>query len=290
VSTQTIVRREIPWELHNGEHALGRHIEHDERSKLYRLDTEGLSAADVEWAYRIGQLNQQATGKCTAEAACEILGSDPFFKTLTPTEQTALNDAWTDVFYSDEELLDGDGPFPPNDNGSSGLTSAKVAKNRKLISGYLHTFTAQDAINGLQKYPASWGTNWKSGMDSVNVDTGQVTYTGTVRGGHELELFKIVAKLEQVWFRQSWGPWGYHNLGMGWISFEDFEASLADQGDVTFYVPRTSPAPTPVITDPVDAALVAAGDAWEPSIFSKITKAGKFKVAFDEWKSAKGYK
>lgn len=244
---------------------LKRRINHDIRSARYPLRTAGLDVADVDWALIIARLNQLQVGKCTAEAACELLGSLPFYYTLPAGVGKQLNDQWTDGFYSDEETLDGDGPFPPNDNGSDGLTSAKVAKNRGLISGYQHTFTALDALKGLQNYPAAWGTYWRSGMDNVNVDTGQVKYTGGVRGGHELSLFKVDAKLERVWFHNHWGAWGYHNTGDAWISFADFEASLADQGDVTFFVPLTEPAPTPtpaVYSIRFTGDTVAQLDAW----------------------------
>lgn len=232
--------------IHTEDPRLKRVIQHDPRSKRYRLNTSDLEIASVEWSLVIARLNQGDIGKCTAESACEVLGSAPIYSTLTADfSGTVLNDTWTSAFYSDEETLDGDGPYPPNDNGSSGLTSAKVAKARGLISGYTHTFTATDAIKGVQLSPACWGTLWKSGMDDVNTDTGQVKYSGAVRGGHELSVFKIVADLEQVWFHNHWGPWGYQNSGDGWISFADFEASLKDQGDMTFYTPLTQPAPTP---------------------------------------------
>lgn len=232
--------------LHSADPRLKRQINHDSRSGLYRLDTSGLSIADAEWAYHLGVLNQGSTGKCTSEAANECLGSDPFWTDLPPSVQAELGtDAFTDSFYSAEETLDGDGPYPPNDNGSSGLTSAKVAKAQGLISGYQHTFTADDAIRGLQTGPASWGTQWKTGMDDVDTTTGQIKYSGTTRGGHELCLYKVVAKLEQLWGHQSWGPWGYRNSGVFWISFADFEKSLADQGDVTFFTPLSQPAPVP---------------------------------------------
>jgi hypothetical protein len=234
--------------IHAEDPRLKRGIEHDARSWDYRLDTSGLDVVAVEWPLLIERLNQQRVGKCTAEAATEVLGSAPFYTTLnggTGPRAGELTDTWSDGFYSDEETLDGDGPYPPNDNGSTGLTSAKVAQARGLIAGYQHTFTTVDALKGLSLRPACWGTLWRSGMDEVNTDTGQVRYTGGVRGGHELSLYKVVPELEQVWFHNHWGAWGYRNSGDAWISFEDFDASLSDQGDVTFYNPATAPAPTP---------------------------------------------
>lgn len=285
---------DLKLRIHSDDPRLKRHIHHDPRSGLYRKDTTGLTIADVEWIYHLGILDQGKVGKCTAEAATETLGSEPFYSALSSTQQEHLGDTWADGFYSDEETLDGDGPFPPQDNGSSGLTSAKVAKNRGLISGYTHTFTADDALKGMQTSTGQWGTLWKTGMDNVNTDTGQVTYTGSTRGGHELCLYKVVAALEQLWFRQSWGPWGYKNSGVGWISFADFEKSLADQGDVTFFVPLTKPAPVPTPTpippspigDPLDVAL-----AVEARLFVARRHVGEnesYAKASERWLVGKG--
>lgn len=270
--------------IHSSDPRLKRHINHDSRSAQYRLPTDGLSIVDVEWAMHIHVMNQGDVGKCTAEAATEALASDPFWSTLDAAQQAALGDSWSNAFYSDEETLDGDGPYPPQDNGSSGLTSAKVAKARGLINGYQHTFTADDAIKGLGVSPASWGTLWKTGMDDVDTTTGQVKYSGTTRGGHELCIHKIVAKLEQVWFRQSWGLWGYQNLGLGWISFADFEKSLAEQGDVTFFTPLTKPAPTPQPPAPTPAPVL---DAADQTFIAKATLCTRISRPYRNWKATK---
>jgi hypothetical protein len=231
---------------------LKRGILHDPASRDYELDTAGLEIVDVEWPSHLpGPLDQGAVGKCTTEAAANDLASDPLWVTLpADVQQALLTDpgAWTDAFYNDEENLDGDGPYPPNDNGSYGLTSAKVAQARGLIDEYRHTFSADAALKGLQLYPASWGTLWKTGMDDVNEDTGQIRYTGNTRGGHQMNLFKVDAAAEKVWGRQSWGAWGYQRLGVYWISFDDFAASLHDRGDVTFFIPKPAAStPTPTV-------------------------------------------
>lgn len=275
-----------PIRIHSEDPRLKRRINHDPQSWDYKLDISGLSIADVEWSMHIPTMDQGSVGKCTAEAACENLASDPFWTTLPIETTTLLGDQWTDGFYSDEETLDGDGPFPPNDNGSDGLTSAKVAKARGLISGYTHTFTAEDALRGLQLSPFSWGTLWKTGMDNVDTVTGQVAYSGDTRGGHEMSAYKIVADLEQLWVRQSWGRWGYQGSGVFWISFADFEKSLADQGDATFFTPLSQPAPVPT-PDPTPAAFpFAEVDPWadSPHVWRKATAAAK---AYKNWRGAR---
>lgn len=278
---------DLQLRIHSTDPRLKRNINHDSRSALYRTQTDGLSIVDVDWTKHIPLLNQGDTGKCTAEAATEALASDPFWSTLDAAQQATLNDTGSDAFYSAEETFDGDGPYPPNDNGSSGLTSAKVAQARGLISGYTHTFTADDALKAMQISPGSWGTLWKSGMDDVDTTTGQVKYTGTTRGGHELCIKKVVASLEQLWFWQSWGPWGYQNLGLGWISFDDFAKSLADQGDVTFFTPLNKPAPTPTPPSPSPAPAPSPLDAIDQTFIDKATLCTRMSKPYKTWKAAK---
>lgn len=52
--------------------------------------------------------------------------------------------------------------------------------------------------------------------------------------------------------------------------------------------PVTPPTPVPTV-DPYTAAMLAAGDTWEKTIFSRLTKAAKFKATFDAWKSENNY-
>lgn len=248
-------------------HRLGRNIRHDPRSLLYRLDVSGLGINDVDWKSNIPIMDQNGIGKCTAEAATKVLSCDPFWPTLTQAEQQFLNDEWSTQFYADETAVDPySGTYPPDDTGSDGLTSGKVAQARGLISGYEHTFSVDDALKGLQLRPACWGTLWKSGMDNVNPSTGQVTYTGDVRGGHEIALYKVDVSQERVWFYQSWGSWGLN--GSAWISFDDFAASLKDEGDVTFYTPRSQPAPQPIPPSPLEVPVTWKGTQHDVDVIN----------------------
>jgi len=276
---------------------LKRHINHDARSAFFRKDVSGLAVADVEWTcHLLNVLDQGDVGSCTAETADEILASDPYFTTLDDATRMAVSEGtqdWPLAFYHDETLADTyPGTYPPVDTGSDGLTMAKVLTARGLISGYQHTFTADDALKGLATGPAAWGTNWKSGMDDVDTTTGQVKYTGATRGGHELSLYKIEAAAGKLWFRNHWGSWGYRGTGVAWISFDDFAKSLKDQGDVTWLTPLTQPAPVPtppptpvpVPTPPTppgpginDVVALAAGTAkWRASVlYSGTSQARK---------------
>lgn len=288
--------------IHSDDPRLGRNINHDARSADHAFDTRGLSLVDVEHTFP-GQgfvLDQGSYGYCTAEAAHYVLWSDTHFPQQIGSVKTSLQpEEWGLYFYSDETKADtypGTFTYPPpggQDTGSDGTTSGNVARKRGLIDSFQHTFTADDALLALTQYPLSWGTLWKTGMDNVNEETGLISYSGTTRGGHQMCLYKLDVKNELVWGKQSWGGWGYHRSGVYCISFTDFAKSLADQGDVTIFMPVSVPIPPPRPPDPnvpiIDQALLAAGNSWEPSIFSRLTKAGKVKTAFDAWKTAHNY-
>lgn len=278
---------------------LGRNINHDARTAAHAFDTSGLTLVDTEHAFP-GQgfvLNQGQVGCCTAEAAHYILWSDTHYPNLdTPVQAGLAPEDWGLYFYADETQADaypGTFTYPPpggQDTGSDGTTSGNVAKARGLIEGFQATFTVDDALLALTKYPLSWGTLWKTGMDDVNEETGLISYTGQVRGGHQMCLFKVDVQRELVWGKQSWGEWGWRRRGVYCISFTDFAKSLADQGDITIFMPNNVPVPPPAPPPvDVDAMLVAAGNQWGKRVFLPTTKAGRLKAAFIAWKQANGY-
>lgn len=252
---------------------LKRNIKHDSRSWNYRLNTSGMTLVDKTWPMHMndGELDQGNVGACTAETANEMLASDPLFASLDSATQVAITtgmQAWPLAFYHDETAADDiSGTYPQEDTGSDALGMGKAAVARGLISGYQHTFTAQDALLGVSNTgPCGWGTLWKTGMDAVDTETGQVKYTGTVRGGHEITGFKIDVANERLWCHNHWGSWGYKDNGTFWVSFSDFEKSLADQGDAVFFTPKSAPAPTPTPV-PVSAFARASVvlDPWAAS-------------------------
>lgn len=161
--------------------------------------------------------------------------------------------------YSDAEVIDGDGPFPPNDNGSTGLSIAKALKNAGEIAGYQHTFTLQDALLALGQTPVITGVNWYE--DMFNPDPrGRLRIGGGVAGGHEFVVDEIDAEADVVWMTNSWGTgWGVG--GRAYLTFDDWGRLLSEQGDVTIFTPLTAPAPTPSPTPPTPAPPVVVDDA-----------------------------
>jgi len=158
----SVTNRRIPWFPADGDRPLplGRHVKHDSRSLWYQyrrsVDT---AITTVLHARNIGILDQGAVGSCTGNAEVGALGTDPLFETL-PAAHPALDENEALSIYSAAEDIDGDGPYPPNDNGSSGLSVAQAAKNAGLIAGYTHCLSLGDINDALQGQPVIIGINW----------------------------------------------------------------------------------------------------------------------------------
>lgn len=232
---------------------LGRHVRHDPRSLAY-LAPEA-SASNVVWQRNIPILDQGQLGSCTGNATVGALGTGPLFDALHSAVLGGLrlDENLAVSIYSDAEKLDGGAGLPSEDQGSSGLSVAKVAKTRGFVSGYVHA-TSVDRVHGaLQSGPVMLGTNWLDGMDNPDSE-GIVKATGSVRGGHEYLCRGYDAGRDLWILDNSWGSsWGVH--GSFCYDTPTLTALLADGGDATALIPVNAPAPTPNPTPiPVPAA------------------------------------
>jgi hypothetical protein len=271
--------------------ALGRLIEHDDRSRLYPFKAERRTLVSVQHLSNIGILDQDDIGACTFFATEGAVGCDPFFDTL-PTGTTLDFDTGVKG-YSRATVID---EFPGwydiikryEDTGSSGLAAAKVAHEWGWISGYRHAFTLADALGALQTRPVITGFNWYSSFDTPGPDgLVRIASNAFPRGGHEVCADGYDANLGWVWFRNSWGPgWGFR--GRFAMTADTWGRLLAERGDATVFEPLTVPPPRPIV-DPADAALMGSMEPWAATIVSRITKAGKARTAYQNWKAARGY-
>ncbi len=243
---------------------LGRHIEHDERSKAYAFDTSGLVLASVRHPRHIPVLDQGNLGSCTGNAAVGALGTEPFVGSL---DEKMLDEPYAVGIYSDATKADGiRGKYPPTDTGSSGLAVANVCQKRGLVAGYQHTFSLEDALKALTVTPVLAGVGWYSGFDSPD-SADIVSISGSIRGGHEFVLDEIQLEARLVGATNSWGT-AYGDKGRMYFSFADFERLLGERGDITVLIPNTAPIPTPVppapapTPSPEDVALWADMNVW----------------------------
>jgi hypothetical protein len=206
---------------------LGRHVEHDPRSRTFSAERAPKIISVKHQATGL-PLNQGELGSCTANALCGALDSAPNFNGGTPlNEQEAVS------VYELETKLEGQ-PYPPNDPGGSGLMVCKAAKQLGLIASYKHAFGLQHALEALVLRPVITGISWYTSFDTPDPTTGLVEIApgATVRGGHEIVADEIDAENELVWFWNSWGT----QFGLGGrfcMKFATWEQLLENQGDVT---------------------------------------------------------
>lgn len=148
-------------------------------------------------------------------------------------------------------------------SGTSVLAGAKVAQQYGWLVEYRWAFTAPDRLSAIsRKGPAVLGVNWYDGLFYPDAE-GNVLVTGQVAGGHAIlaRAVRLVwqpgtlsaqkrskdwytfldRKASKVLLHNSWGPgWGGTDKGPGtaWISVEDFDRLMGEQGECCIPVIR----------------------------------------------------
>jgi hypothetical protein len=131
----------------------------------------------VSWPRYTPILDQAAHELVHRQRACRRAGHGPAVRGAQGAgllSGNPLDEAEAQSIYSDAEILDGGAGLPTEDEGSTGLSVAKVAHRRGLISGYRHATSVDEAHGALQAGPFIIGTDWLTGMDSPRLD-GTVT-------------------------------------------------------------------------------------------------------------------
>lgn len=219
---------------------LGRHVEHDERSRAYAVEEMTAPAIhEVHHRSHGAVLDQGNLGSCTGNAMAGAINTDPVHR----LGESLLTEANAVSIYEAATVIDGiDGVYPPTDTGSSGLAVAKVAKSRGEIAGYSHAFSILGAVSALMKVPVITGVPWYEGFDHPDPTTGMVEIAGQIRGGHEFRVIGFVPAssgdlLDGVAIAvNSWGrDWGIN--GRFRFTARTWAELLAEDGDVTVPVP-----------------------------------------------------
>lgn len=216
----------------------GRYIYHDLRSKDFTVTGPDnflggrrwpSGVKSVLWEPFIPAMDQGQLGSCTGHAMAHVLASPA--KGRYGPRLRGINKAAAELLYSGGTFLDSiPGTWPPVDTGGSGLGVMKYCHRLGLVRAYQHAFTLAQTITALQWTPVTMGMTWKENMFWPD-RAGLVSWSGPVTGGHQVALIGVNLEAGLMTFRNSWGPgWGLQgNFSM---TFEDFEAALADFGDV----------------------------------------------------------
>jgi hypothetical protein len=208
---------------------LGRHIEHDERSRAYAVTTRRKKPISRRWARRSPVLDQGQVGSCVGNTFAGWLATDTALRQGTTTVDESLA---VEVYGRATALDRIPGTYPPDDTGSTGLAGAKAMVALGLAKGpYHHAFSVADALLALSYVgPLCVGIEWREGLDTPD-PSGMCTFSGAVRGGHEQLWDELDVEHGVVWFTNSWSDtWGV--AGRACLSIADFGRALAAQGDV----------------------------------------------------------
>lgn len=224
-------RAQIPEVVVPGKR-LGRHVEHDPRSRTFETPHANAPLVSAKWLRHSPPFDQGDLGSCTGNAMTGAVMTEPLFRGETLTETDAI------ATYSEATKLDGvRGVYPPTDTGSSGLAVARVAVRRGSIRAYAHAFSLQAALAALGRGPVIIGIGWYDSFDEPKGPAAELVIEpgAQVRGGHEVELLEIDVAKRTVRGVNSWGTsWGA--AGYFTISFDTLGKLLSEDGDCV--VPR----------------------------------------------------
>lgn len=221
---------------------LGRHVEHDERSK--RWPARALPGGEIRtrlWNHDAPLLDQGDLGSCTGFAAADLFNCSVMAlarQAVHGTRRYLTNAHGLELYKLATGLDEFPGTYPPEDTGSSGLGVAKAARQLGYITEYRHVLGFQHLLTVVPMCPVIVGTWWYEGMSRLD-RKGFAHPTGSALGGHEYLLLGQNADDEYFTFLQSWGPWGKRDRGRFYIKFDEFEELLLDDGDATVLVGAT---------------------------------------------------
>jgi hypothetical protein len=222
----TVVTARLP--VRSGDHLpLGRHVEHDSRSRLFDVASRGETRALVpkRWNRISPIFDQHDLGSCTGMAMAGWLGSSPHCG--DPNMFRENEACW--IYAAGTRLDAFSGEWPPTDTGSSGLGVCKAARMMGMIKGWTQAFTTDAMLQALMTSPVIIGSIWTDGMFTPDAD-GEVKPTGTVAGGHEYLCRGWDG--QYLWCDNSWGTsWG--PLGGSFrLSMASWETLRGQQADV----------------------------------------------------------
>lgn len=218
---------------------LDRLVQFDERSRLFPIKSilEHKKLRSYTWRCN-QQFDQGKQGACVSYAMAHELAA-------RPAEVVGMNDKWMvqNVYWEAQKIDPWEGGAYPGSNpfyeGTSVLAGVKILHQKKFFKEYRWAFGLNDVLLGLgYNGPAVLGLNWYEGMFNTNND-GYIKPSGELAGGHAIMARSVDLKNNRVMLRNSWGSgWGIN--GDCFISFDDLDTLLHQQGEAVFFVGRTA--------------------------------------------------
>ncbi len=260
---------------------LGRHIDHEARRNAVPFSGELVPIVSTTWARQIPILDQGDVGSCTANAAVGAIGTLPDFAAL-PTTHPVLNESEALTLYSAEEVLLGDGPYPPNDDGGTGPAIAQVCQSAGLISNFNHFTDINSTLQALMVGPVIVGINWYTSFDTPDANGLVAIAPGaTVRGGHEVLMRVVDVENQLLGLDNSWGT-AFGVNGSFSMSIATYTTLLAQGGDTTAFVPL-GPGPAPTMVTIPNLYGHSAGYAHNALVaLGLVPTAAKGQMAFEK--------
>lgn len=217
--------------IHAQARHMGRHVEHDERSRGFARPTTVDKSTWRTKTIRIFDPRpnpNQPNGCCTGVAKCVQFNAAG---DRQPGQVLNLDDA--EKIYALATRLDSiPGYYAPGDphsqdTGSTGLAAAKAAQQLGLGGPYYWLFGGADEVVQavMDGDVVNVGTRWDQQMFTPD-SHGIVHPGGPVAGGHEWSV-RGYNKARDLLLGRCW--WG--DFRDFWISRADFDALLADKGD-----------------------------------------------------------
>src|SRR6478609_3573621 len=118
-------------------YALGRHVDHDERSRNFAAMVPAVKPKTVLWEHTAPVLDQGALGSCTGNALAQWLNTDYARGYQFDGMRAPLSEAAAVELYSAATRADNvPGHYPPVDTGSSGLAVCRAAVRAKYLRAY----------------------------------------------------------------------------------------------------------------------------------------------------------
>jgi len=212
---------------------LGRVYRPDERDNNFLMkSTIPMKSPGITYKYwwTSGWWGDQGhTPHCVAYSWTHWLSAGPITQRKSREDGGAPFD--TTYLYNESQKVD---VWPgENYDGTSVRAGAKILKREGYISSYSWAWDLQTTIQALLiSGPVVVGTWWTYDMFFPNKN-GKITSSGEKMGGHAYLLDGVNINKKLFRIKNSWGrDWG--KKGFAYISFDDMEKLILDQGEVCF--------------------------------------------------------